>query len=257
MWITPLRALANDLAINVQAASDLVDAGWRVGIRTGDTTAAQRRQQKTNAAARADPDARSLSVLMSDLATHDALAGVQSVVVDEWHELLGTKRGVQLELCLAHLRVLSPSLRTWGLSATLANLDEACIALVGKGREGELIRSGIIKPVDARIAAPSGRQSLPVGRPSRRATAGAGARPQSRRRTTTLLFTNTRSQAELWYQAIVNASVTGSPSSRCTTGRSIDAFAPASRMRCAKAAFAASSRPPASTSASTFRRSIR
>ena len=57
---------------------------------------------------------------------------LQCVIVDEWHELMATKRGVQVELALARLRALCPTLRTWGLSATLGNLDVACETLLGR-----------------------------------------------------------------------------------------------------------------------------
>ena len=61
----------------------------------------------------------------------DQLRGIEAVVVDEWHELLGTKRGIQTELALARLRRLSPAMRTWGVSATLGNLDDAMESLLG------------------------------------------------------------------------------------------------------------------------------
>ena len=58
------------------------------------------------------------------------------MVVDEWHELMASKRGVQTELALARLRRCRPGLRTWGLSATLGNLDTARDALLGLDPEG-------------------------------------------------------------------------------------------------------------------------
>jgi ATP-dependent helicase Lhr and Lhr-like helicase len=67
------------------------------------------------------------------------------VVVDEWHELMGTKRGVQTELALARLRAWRPGLRTWGLSATIGNLDDAREALLGPGRGGRVVRGLVPK----------------------------------------------------------------------------------------------------------------
>ncbi|MET0293060.1 MAG: DEAD/DEAH box helicase, partial [Steroidobacteraceae bacterium] len=204
LWITPLRALANDLAINLQAACELLQTNWRVGIRTGDTSASQRRQQRTNPPQILVLTPESLSVLLSDEATEAPLASLRAIVVDEWHELLGTKRGVQLELCLAHVRALAPGLRTWGLSATLPNLEQACEALVGNGASGELIRSDIVKPLVLESVLPPDVSRFPwAGHLGVRLLAPViDAIEQSR---TTLLFTNTRSQAELWYQAIANA----------------------------------------------------
>ena len=67
----------------------------------------------------------SLSLMLARADAPEVLRRVKLVVVDEWHELLGSKRGVQLQLALARLRHWNPGLMTWGLSATLANLEEA------------------------------------------------------------------------------------------------------------------------------------
>jgi len=89
----------------------------------------------------------SVSVLLSYQASHDQLRNLECVVVDEWHELLSTKRGVQLELALAHLRALNPNLRLWALSATLPNLDQALRTLVGPHRSGRIIRANLDKQI--------------------------------------------------------------------------------------------------------------
>lgn len=204
LWITPLRALANDLAVNLRAALAILGRDWRVGIRTGDTSTAQRRQQRLRPPEVLVITPESLSVMLSESATHDQLASLRAVVVDEWHELLGNKRGVQLELCLARLRRLDPHVRTWGLSATLPNLEEACAVLVGAGRTGRLIRSDVPKPVVIDSLLPADVTRFPWA-----GHLGAHLLPQVVDRIaaarTTLLFTNTRSQAELWYQAIAQA----------------------------------------------------
>jgi ATP-dependent helicase Lhr and Lhr-like helicase len=204
LWITPLRALANDLAVNLEAAATVIDAAWRIGIRTGDTTTAQRRQQKLKPPQLLIITPESLSVLLSEPATHELLRGLSSIVVDEWHELLGSKRGVQLELCLAHLRNLNPAMRSWGLSATLPNLEEACQVLVGQSTQGRLIRSNIIKQIDISSVLPGDVTRFPwAGHLGIRLLDDVLAHIANAR--STLLFTNTRSQAELWYQAIANA----------------------------------------------------
>ncbi|HEU4654066.1 MAG TPA: DEAD/DEAH box helicase, partial [Steroidobacteraceae bacterium] len=131
LWITPLRALANDIQRNLTAAASALEIRWDIGLRTGDTSSTLRKKQRTSPPHCLVTTPESLSIMMSFSDSHDALRSVQAVIVDEWHELLGTKRGVQLELCLAHLRALNPSLRVWGLSATLGNLQEALQVLMG------------------------------------------------------------------------------------------------------------------------------
>jgi ATP-dependent Lhr-like helicase len=204
LWITPLRALANDLRGNLQSAVDALGLPWRVELRTGDTASSVRVRQRERPPHALVTTPESLSVLLSYPATGAWLADVVTVVVDEWHELLGTKRGVQLELGLAHLRVLSPGLRTWGLSATIANLAEARDVLLGPGVPGALVRGPDDKQVTIESIRPptlerfpwAGHLGLKLLEPVLAALEPAH---------TTLLFTNTRSQAELWYRALVEA----------------------------------------------------
>ena len=203
LWITPLRALANDLVVNLGAAALDLGARWRFDLRTGDTPASRRRAQLARPPHALILTPESLAVLLSDAASHAMLDEVASVVVDEWHELLGGKRGVQLELCLAHLRARNARLRLWGLSATLPNLPEACAVLVGPGRDGELIRSETRKPIVISSVRPKDVARFPwaghLGLSLLDEVIGHIAAARS-----TLLFTNTRSQAEAWYQALLH-----------------------------------------------------
>ncbi|MGD2031346.1 MAG: ligase-associated DNA damage response DEXH box helicase [Gammaproteobacteria bacterium] len=203
LWITPLRALARDTVSNLQQAADGLETGWRVDGRTGDTPYSRKNRQR-----QAPPDAlvttpESLSVMFSYPDTARLLSGLQCVVVDEWHELLGNKRGVQLELCLARLRHLSRGLRIWGLSATLSNLDQAMEVLLG-GPGGTLITAPTDRPVRIRALVPETIERFPWG-----GHLGVRLLPQVldaiEAAGSTLLFTNTRSQAELWYEAIIAA----------------------------------------------------
>ena len=125
-WITPLRALANDIHRNLTAVTTALGVPWEIGLRTGDTNSAMRSKQREHPPQALVTTPESLSVMLSFADSHESLRSVRAVIVDEWHELMGTKRGVQLELCLAHLRALNPELRTWGLSATLGNLHRRC-----------------------------------------------------------------------------------------------------------------------------------
>ena len=131
------------------------------------------------------------------------------MIVDEWHELLSSKRGVLLELCLTRLRGANRHLQTWGMSATLGNLDEAMRVLIGPGcaalgRQGVLISGKIDKKIVIDSLLPETIERFPWG-------GHLGVRMVQpvvghiRRAKSTLIFTNTRSQTELWYQALLDA----------------------------------------------------
>lgn len=203
LWITPLRALAVDTAVNLDRPLEWLGVDWRVGLRTGDTPAAARRKLRERPPPALVTTPESLSLMLSYADSPRRLSGLRGIVVDEWHELLGSKRGVLLELALARLRRLNPGLRIWGLSATLANLDEAMDALLGPGHAGELIAGDPGRDIDLRTVLPETIERFPqAGRTGLVQLPGvieaiSGAR-------STLLFTNTRSQAELWYRAIAS-----------------------------------------------------
>ena len=202
LWITPLRALANDLVVNLRQPLEALGVPWTVEVRTGDTSASVRKRQREK-----PPDAlvitpESASLLLSYASSHDPLKNLTCVVVDEWHELIGTKRGVLLELTLAHLRSLNPDLRVWGLSATLPNLDEALRVLMGNRTAGRIIRAPADKRIEVDSIVPQDVSRFPWG-----GHLGAGLVNEVvaaiEKAATTLLFTNTRSQAELWYRSLV------------------------------------------------------
>lgn len=203
LWITPLRALAADLA--VQLAAPLRDLGvdWRLLRRTGDSGSSERSRLKKGQVELliTTPESLALQLSYDDAATR--FAALQTVVVDEWHELLASKRGVLLELNLARLRRLVPSVRTWGLSATLGNLDEAMHALLGNAAHGRLIASTRPRRIVIDTAMPdrvdrfAWAGHLGLSQLRRVVDAANGAR-------SVLVFTNTRSQAELWHEAIAS-----------------------------------------------------
>lgn len=204
LWITPLRALANDTRNNLQAACDAMDVPVTVEIRTGDTSSSRRSKQRTQPPFALVTTPESLSVMLSYPGAEIGLEGIHTVIVDEWHELMGSKRGVQLQLCMARLRQLCGPLRIWGVSATLANLDQAMQCLLGPDNDGVLIQGIVPRAVEVDSVLPhdnsrfkwSGHLGLQLVQPVIKALDGAG---------TTLLFTNTRSQAELWFQALLDA----------------------------------------------------
>ncbi len=204
LWITPLRALATDTRSNLEAASEALGASLNIEIRTGDTSSSRRTKQRQQPPFALVTTPESLSVMLSYPGSEIGLANIHTVIVDEWHELLGSKRGVQLQLCLARLRNLCGKPRVWGVSATLANLEQAREVLLGPGRQGTLIRGLVPRAVEVTSVLPegkarfkwSGHLGLQLVKPVIEAIDTAG---------TTLLFTNTRSQAELWFQALLSA----------------------------------------------------
>jgi ATP-dependent Lhr-like helicase len=204
VWVTPLRSLARDLERALQEPLDFFGSTWRVEQRTGDTSAARRARQGNQPPHALITTPESLSLMLSHVAQAQTLANVDALIVDEWHEFLGTKRGVQLELVASRLRSLSPQLRTWGLSATLPDLPTAMRALLGPGRSGRLIHAPPVKRYEIDSLLPLSLERFPWS-----GHLGLKMLPQVldrlERGRTTLVFTNTRSQAELWYQAIIMA----------------------------------------------------
>ena len=201
LWITPLRALAVDTTENLNKPLAELGLEWRVGLRTGDTPPAERRKlQKTPPPALVTTP-ESLSLMLSYADSRQRLGRISGVIVDEWHELLGSKRGVLLELALARLRAINPGLRIWGLSATLGNLDQAMQVLLGPNGQGELIAGKQIREIHIDTLLPETIERFPQsGRTGLNQL--KGVLKAIKAADSTLLFTNTRSQAELWHQAI-------------------------------------------------------
>ncbi len=205
LWITPLRALAADTCGALQAPLSAMELPWTLEQRTGDTSSAVKARQRRRlpTALVTTPESLSLLLSQSDSALH--FSHLKTVIVDEWHELLASKRGVQTELALARLRRWNPNLRTWGLSATLGNLDVAMLTLLGSSsHQGQLIQGHIPKQVGIESLIPSHIERFPwAGHIGLKLLPEVLKKIQSGK--TTLIFTNTRSQTESWYQAILQA----------------------------------------------------
>jgi ATP-dependent Lhr-like helicase len=206
VWVTPLKALAADTALALEEplrGAGRVARGLSVGVRTGDSSAADRRRLRARWPTALVTTPESLSILLSLEDAHEIFADLQTVVVDEWHELLSTKRGVQAELALARLRALRPGIATWGLSATLANLDDALAALVGPAAvsAARLVSARVPRPLEIETLIPEPMERFPwAGHMGMRLLPQVVAAIE--RASTTLVFTNTRSQAERWFEAI-------------------------------------------------------
>jgi ATP-dependent Lhr-like helicase len=209
LWITPLRALAADTEAALQAPVAALGLPWRVETRTGDTSAATRSRQRERLPTALVTTPESLSLLLTRPDHPDLFANLEAVIVDEWHELMASKRGVQAELCLARLRRLVPALRVWGLSATLGNLDEALATLQGQDAEGaprpgRLVQGLVPKALAVDALIPDTIERFPwVGQLNTRLLPHVIEAVEEGR--TALVFTNTRSQCELWFQALLDA----------------------------------------------------
>ena len=136
LWLTPMRALAADTVKALAEPLRALAPSWSIGLRTGDTPSAERARQDRRFPTVLVTTPESLSLMLTREKAHAQLQSVQFAVVDEWHELIGSKRGVQAQLALARLRRWSPGLVTWGLSATLGNLQESMQVLCGTHASG-------------------------------------------------------------------------------------------------------------------------
>ncbi len=201
LWITPLRALAADTTRALAETAQALGLPWTVAQRTGDASARDKRLARGGKLDVLVTTPESLSLLLSYPETATMFADLRCVVVDEWHELMGSKRGVQTQLALARLRRWSPSLRTWGLSATLGNLEDACRALLPPGVEPQVLSAARPRPMTLETLRPEDMVRFPwSGHLGLSQLAGVLERLLAVR--TSLLFTNTRAQAELWHQAL-------------------------------------------------------
>jgi ATP-dependent Lhr-like helicase len=195
LYVSPLKALATDIARNLTAPVMEMALPVSIETRTGDTPANRRARQREAPPNLLLTTPESLAVLLSSPGADAMFAGLASVVVDEAHALAGTKRGDQLALCLARLATLAPGARRVGLSATVAHPD-AIAAYIGAHR---------------RIEAPDGvppaiTMMLPGGRLPWSGHMGLDGAPEIMERIRaaglTIVFVNTRAQAELIFQAL-------------------------------------------------------
>jgi ATP-dependent Lhr-like helicase len=199
--LTPLRALSRDLALAIREPIEAMGWPLRVGLRHGDTSASERARQLKAPPQILITTPESLALLLSGPHAERLFEGLRGVVIDEWHELLGSKRGSQTELCLGWLRRRRPDLRTWAISATLGNLEEAARAAVGCAVEPRIITAELERRTTIRSLLPEAIDGFPwaghLGLRMHEVLVGA-LDP----RIATLLFTNTRNQAERWFQCL-------------------------------------------------------
>lgn len=204
LWITPLKALSGDITAAIQKASDEMGAGWYVALRNGDTDTKERARQKKERPQCLVTTPESLHLMLAQKDCSQFFKHLRAVVVDEWHELLGSKRGVQVELGLSRLRGFCSDLKVWGISATIGNLTEARDILIPAAYKVCTVTSDVEKRYEINTIMPDAIDELPwsghLGVKLLQKTL-----PIIEQSKTTLIFTNTRSQSEIWYQNLLQA----------------------------------------------------
>lgn len=204
LWITPLRSLSKDIAKAMQEAIDEIGLDWIVGVRNGDTDPKVRQQQVKSMPEILVVTPESLHLLLGQKNNARFFNEMKCVVVDEWHELLGSKRGVMVELGISQLKKYVPKIKIWGITATIGNIDEAMDVLIPYDIKKTKITAKEHKKIDILSVFPDEVEILPWA-------GHLGAKladkivPIILESKSTIVFTNTRSQSEMWYQLLLNA----------------------------------------------------
>jgi ATP-dependent Lhr-like helicase len=212
LWVTPLRALAKDIGRAMDEVIRETGMSWRVGIRNGDTEMSERQKQKRRMPEVLIITPESLHLLLAQKEYPALFRSLKILAVDEWHELLGGKRGVQVELAISRIVSLAEHLSIWGISATIGNLEQAKEVLlapviakhVQSISGGVIVRAQIDKPIEVESILPDEIEKYPWA-------GHLGLRlidkviPILEQSKTTLIFINTRGMSETWYQALLSA----------------------------------------------------
>lgn len=227
LWVTPLRALGKDIARAMEEVISELDMNWQVGIRNGDTDTNERQRQKRNMPEAIIITPESLHLLLAQNGYSETFANLKVIAVDEWHELLGSKRGVQVELAISRIvgvknkikqsgQKVSMQLSTennrfsiWGISATIGNLEEAKDVLLYPITKQNTVKhkTSIIttkqkKEIEIFSIIPDEIEKFPWS-----GHLGLNLAEHVveiiRNNTTTLVFINTRGMSERWYQTLL------------------------------------------------------
>ena len=204
LWITPLRALGIEIQKATQKMLSDFNPELQVGLRTADTPQSQRAK-----ILRAPPfglvsTPESVHVLLGNKEHQKYFKELRVVVVDEWHELLGSKRGVQVELALGYLRSFIPNLKVWGISATIGNKKLAREVLLGPTKNFTVVEAKIKKKIKVHSLLPKTMERFPWS-----GHLGTHLVPQVleivQKNKSTLIFTNTRAQCEIWFHHLLDS----------------------------------------------------
>ncbi len=206
IWITPIRALGKEIEYSAKEAVKGMDSSWKVGVRSGDTTTKEKQRQLIQPPEFLITTPESLHLLLAQKNYTTYFKNLKSVVIDEWHELLGSKRGVLVELALSRLKSVAPGLKIWGISATIGNMEQSMQVLLGDyftlKKKIKIIWSNLEKKTEIISILPDEVERLPW-------SGHLGivllekVIPIILQGKSTLIFTNTRSFAEIWYQKLL------------------------------------------------------
>ena len=225
LWITPLRALATDIGRAMTEVINALEMNWKVGIRNGDTSTAERAKQKKQMPEILIITPESLHLLIGQRDYAEIFSSLKIIAVDEWHELIRSKRGVQVELAVARIvncqwsivnghienshspfTIHHSRLSVWGISATIGNLEEASEVLLSPlKKNGVMVKAEMKKQIEVESIFPDEIEKYPWA-------GHLGIKlinkilPIIHESKTTLIFINTRGMSEIWYQQLLNAS---------------------------------------------------
>ena len=199
IYISPLKALAADIKRNLGTPIEEMGLQIRVEDRTGDTSATQKKRQRVDPPDILLTTPESLALLLSYEDAPRMFAGVSRVIVDEIHALSESKRGDQLMLCLAELQAIAPKMRRVGLSATVEDPDavarflarhpDPCPVLYadpGPAPDIQMLETDALPP----WSGGGGKYAIPA------------VLEQVKKHKTTLIFHNTRAQAEIFFHEL-------------------------------------------------------
>ncbi len=205
LWLTPLRALSKEIHNATQRVSDELGLDYDIALRTGDTPQKERQKQKKKMPHAMITTPESVHLLLAQKGYSETFRNLEFVVVDEWHELLGSKRGVLIELALSRLKALNPRLKIWGISATIGNIEEAKEILLGlEPGKNKLIRAKLEKQIEIETLLPDVIETYPWAGHLGTVLVDK-ILPVIHNSNTTLIFTNVRSQCEIWYKRLLDA----------------------------------------------------
>jgi len=204
IWVTPIKALAKEILLSCDKAILGMNLPWKAEIRTGDTTIKDRKSQTKNPPQILITTPESLHVILATDGYSKILNTVKTIVVDEWHELIGSKRGVQTELVVSKFFSLNPKIKIWGISATIGNMPEAIDVLLSvvPTENRALIIADMTKTIALHSVIPDEIERYPWAGHLGLKLADKVLHILNGSKTS-LIFTNTRAQCEIWYQKLL------------------------------------------------------
>ena len=213
LWITPLRALAKDIGRAMNEVIEDLGMQWNIGIRNGDTETSERQKQNKQMPEILIITPESLHLLLAQKNYPEFFKYLRLLAVDEWHELLGSKRGVQVELAISRIAHVLETGATyhfsvWGISATIGNLAQAQEVLISPIRdkinhEPVIVKAKLDKRIEVESVLPEEIEKYPwAGHLGIKLIHKVISIIEKSR--TTLIFINTRGMSERWYQEILH-----------------------------------------------------